>query len=614
MQVEIIPNRNSHPTILLREAHREGKRIVKTKVANLTKVMTVDQALLLRGLLKGEQLVSVGKDGETLEKHIKQRSTAYGHVKIVLTAMTRLGVAELLDPLPSRKRSLAMCLIAARMLEPGSKLSTAGWLDNSALSSELGIAGADEDDLYEAMDWLLERQGSIEKSLAKRHAVNGAPVFLDMSSSYYTGQKALRLAQEAEKAATDEDREARADDAAEDKAANDKADGYYSLVRRGYSRDRKRGFPQVNYGLLTDGDGRPISIHVFPGNVSDSTIVMPILGMIRADYGLSKIVLVGDRGMITGKTIKILRCVDGIDWISALRSSSIKNLVDIGKTGRTLFDERDLCEFIDESSYPGERLIACKNWLLAERRNRERIALISKTEKVLDAIKDRVKAGKLKTADKIGKAVGKVINKYKMNKHIILDISDGTFDYSLNEESIAKERDVDGIYVIRTSLPADVITAAESVRQYKNLANVERGFRTMKTVSLKIRPIYHSHDNRIRSHIFLTMIAYYVEWHMRNALKPLTFADDSPPEHENPVVQKKRSLKADHKAATKMNEDLLLPVGSFSSLMKHMAEMCKITNEINLPGVSPIIFVKEEIPTERQRKALELLETITCSQ
>jgi transposase len=509
-----------------------------------------------------------------------------------------------------------MFLISVKILnKPHFKIHTptADWLGNSALSSELGIARADEDDLYEAMDWLLERQDSFETSLARRHAKNGSPVFLDMSSSYYTGQKDLRLAQEAEKDATREDREAKADDIAEDEAANQKAEDY-CLIRRGYCRDRKRGFPQVNYGLLADGDGRPISIHVFSGNFSDSTIVMPILDKIRAEYGLSKIVLVGDRGMITGKTIKILRCVDGIDWLSALRSSSIKNLVDIGKKGRGLFDDQNLCEFVDESSYPGERLIACKNWQLAIRRDHERTALISKTEKGLDAIKDRVKAGRLKTADKIGKAVGKVINKYKMNKHIILHISDGAFDYSLNKESIDKERDVDGIYVIRTSLPADVITGAESVRQYKNLANVERGFRTMKTVSLKICPIYHSLDNRIRANIFLTMIAYYVEWHMRNALKALTFADETKPEHEDPVAQKKRSSKADHKAATKMNDELLLPVVSFSILMTHMAEMSKITNEINIPGVSPIIFIKEAIPTERQRKALELLETIDCTQ
>jgi transposase len=562
MYVDTVKNRSSKPAILIRESYREGQKVKKRTLANISSLdeNTID---LIRRSLKGEEFVSTANLTEIVDT---EKTVPFGHVQAVMTAMKRLDIARLTDSAPSRERDLIMGLVAARILAAQSKLATTGWWRNCSPGSELNISDATETEVYAAMDWILKKQPDIEKKLAGRHLKNGSFAFVDMSSSYYEGGKSTLVSHQGTSDKEDtEDEE--------------------SLVKYGYSRDKKRGKPQINYGLVTDKDGRPISITVFPGNTSDAKIFFPILSKINKEFNLSRVVMVGDRGMITSKGIEVLRAREGVDWISALRSTSIKKLIALRKHSTLLWDERNLCEFKDEVQFPGERLVACRNEELKIHREKKREALLEATINDLDKIKIRITAGRLKLQDKIAMSAGRALARHKMAKHFIVEIKDGFLSYSLNEESINTEKILDGVYVIRTSVNADILSSENCVRIYKNLAQVERAFRTMKTVNLNIRPIYHHLDERIRAHIFLTMLSYYVEWHMREAWREITFADTETElkETRNPVEKAKRSNKAQQKICTKLTEDLL-PVQKFKMVLNTLASISEVTYSLKLKG------------------------------
>ena len=482
MYIEAVPNRNSPPAVLLRESFRdENGKVKKRTLANLS-CLEPRLIELMRRHLKGETFVSAGEAFKISD------SKAHGHAEAVLEAMRRLKIADLIDPQPGPERNQVLAMIAARILAPHPKLSTIRFWRTTTLPEELGVQEADDDALYSAMDWLLERQGRIEAALSKRHLRQGEPVYYDLSSSYYEGR-------------------------------------HCPLAEFGYSRDQKRGKRQINYGLVTDKDGRPICINAWPGNITDSSTFLPMVERVRDDFGVSEVVVVGDRGMLSSKNINELREKDHVGWITALRSSSLRALVAQTGLQLSLFDERNLFEFT-APEYPGERLIACRNPFLADQRGRVRQALLSAAEKDLSKVRDRVAAGRLKTAGQIGLAVGRVIDRRKMKKHFLLEVSEGHFDFRRHEESIAQEAALDGIYVLRTSVESGKLEAAECVRQYKKLSQVERAFRTLKMVDLQIRPIHHRLEGRVRAHIFLCMLSYYVEWHMREVWRELTFADE----------------------------------------------------------------------------------------
>jgi len=447
MHIDIVPNRNSKPAILLRESYREGGKVKKRTLANLSK-LPMEQVQLLHQVLKGEHLVR----GEDLFE--VSSSQHNGHVQAVLKVMKRLRFPVLVSSQPSRERDLVVAMVAARILEPVSKLATTRWWHTTTLPDELGVADATEDELYAAMDWLLERQPWIEKKLASRHLTEGGLVLYDLSSSYVEGESC-------------------------------------PLAVRGYNRDKKKGKLQVNYGLLTDARGCPVSISVFPGNSGDPKTLMPQVKKVKEQFKLDNLVLVGDRGMISQTQIDKLIKVDGINWITALRSGQIRKLVEDGTIDMSLFDERDLIEFT-HSDFPGERLMVCRNPLMAEKRARTRASLLAATKKELDKVAGMVKRGRLKEEDKIGVRVGKVVNKYKMGKHFSLEISAGHFSYHILSERVKEEAKLDGLYVVRTSLSQGQMGEEETVRSYKQLSHVEQAFRSMKGIDLKVRPIYRS--------------------------------------------------------------------------------------------------------------------------
>jgi len=568
MYIESVPNRNSPPAVLLRESYRdENGKVKKRTLANLS---CLDPGLieLMRRHMKGETFVAFGEAFTIID------SKAHGHVDAVLEAMRRLKIAELIDPKPGPERNQVMAMIAARILAPHPKLSTLRFWRTTTLPGELDVQGVDDDDLYSAMDWLLERQARIEAELAKRHLRKGDAVFYDLSSSYYEGAQC-------------------------------------PLAEYGYSRDKKRGKRQVNYGLVADKDGRPISINAWPGNISDASTFMPTVEKIRDDFGVSEVVLVGDRGMLSSKNIDELREKEHVGWITALRSSSLRDLVEQSGFQLGLFDEHNLFEFT-APEYPGERLIACRNPFMATKRARVRQELLSVTEKDLSKIRDRVAAGRLKAAGKIGLAVGRVIDRRKMQKHFILEISDGHFDFRRNEESIAGEAALDGIYVLRTSVGSGKLDATECVRQYKKLSQVERAFRTMKMVDLQIRPIHHRLEGRVRAHIFLCMLSYYVEWHMREAWCELTFADEDQTlkETRDPVAPAKRSEGARKKASSKKNADGLI-AHSFKSLLADLSTI--VRNVCQVPSATETnqtTFTMTTTPSTNQQKAFDLMKNI----
>ena len=553
-------------THLLRRSYREGGSVKNETLGNLSHLPD-DLVEIVRRALQGETFVPLGQAFEVL------RSPAHGHAQAVTTAMQRLGFASLIASKPCRERDLVLTMVAARILAPHTKLATTRWWHTTTLAEDFDVADANEDHLYAAMDWLLQRQNTIQKKLAARHLSAGGLVLYDLSSSYFEGTTC-------------------------------------PLAQRGYNRDGKRGVLQVNYGLLTDARGRPVAVSVHEGNTSDSRTFMPEVQRLRQDFGIERMVMVGDRGMIGQKAIDQMRDTDGIGWITALKSASIRVLIEQGQLQLGLFDERNLLELISPD-YPGERLVACRNPELAKLRAHKREALLAATEIKLAKIKTRVEAAKLAGQDKIGVKVGRIVNQYKVAKHFELDIGEHALSFQRKHDSIAAEAALDGIYIIRTSVPAAQMDAPDCVRNYKSLANVERAFRSLKTVDLKIRPIHHRLADRVRAHIFLCMLAYYVEWHMREAWRELMFAD---PDQQakatrDPVAPAKRSKAALAKIASHTLEDGT-PVHSFCTLLTELASIVRNTCRTPHAGTDAPTFDVVTSPNPTQKRALELIQKI----
>lgn len=567
MHIHVVPNRGSAPTVLLRESYREGSKVCKRTLANLSD-LSAAQIEAIRAALRGESLQPVTQALEITA------SRAHGHVQAVQMAMQRLGMASVLASKSSRERDLVLAMVAARILAPHTKLATTRWWHTCTLAEEFGVADADENELYAAMDWLLARQDSIEHKLAKRHLSEGGLVLYDLSSSYFEGTTC-------------------------------------PLAKLGHNRDGKKGLLQVNYGLLTDVRGCPVAVSVHDGNAADSTTFMPEVQRLREQFGIEQMVMVGDRGMIGHKTIAELRELDGVGWITALKSPSIRALVEQGQLQLGLFDERNLVE-IESPDYPGERLVACRNPELAKLRAHKREDLLAATEKSLQQIKDSVDAGKLAGANKIGVSVGKVVNRYKVAKHFELIIEEARFAFSRRQQAIEAEAALDGIYIIRTSIGKQQMEAADCVRNYKALANVERAFRSLKTVDLKIRPIHHRTADRVRAHILLCMLAYYVEWHMLQAWAPLMFTDtDSAAKAvRDPVAPATRSSEALEKVSRRTLDDGSA-VQSFATLMAEMATIVRNTCRTPAIGMDAPPFDVATTPNAKQRQAFELIQQIS---
>jgi len=566
MHIDVVPNRNSRPAYLLRESYRVGDKVKKRTLANLSS-LSDDQIAALRVVLQGRPLVPADSVFDVLQ------SRQHGPAMAVCVAMYRLGIASLLGNRSSRQCNLVLAMIAARIIAPATKLATTRWWHSSTLAEDLGVADADEDELYGAMDWLLERQDLIERRLAKRHLPENSVVLYDLSSSYFEGS-------------------------------------HCPLAKLGYSRDGKPGMLQVNYGLMTDVRGCPVAVSVFAGNTADPSTLMPQVRRLKDDFAIAQLVLVGDRGMISGKAITQLRDEQGIDWITALKSGSIRRLLDQGVLQPGLFDERNLFEF-DHLDYPDERLIACRNPQLAKLRAHKREDLLRATERHLEPIRKRVEAGRLSGPDKIGVAVGKVLNKYKMGKHFELEIENQAVRYNRNSAAIAAEAALDGIYIIRTSVKAGRMDDADCVRHYKALANVERAFRTLKSIDLKIRPIHHRLEPRVRAHIFLCMLAYYVEWHMREAWRELLFADEdqAAKRTRDPVAPAMRSKPALAKVAARERADDT-PIHSFATLMSELGGIVRNTCKPHEAAATSAVFALTTTPNATQARALQLLEGI----
>ena len=567
MHIHIVPNRGSPATVLLRESYREGPKVRKRTLANLSS-LSAAQIEAIRASLRGESLQPVAHSFEVIA------SPSHGHVHAVVLAMQRVGFSALVASKPCRERDLVLAMVGARILAPHTKLATTRWWHTTTLAEEFGVVDADEDDLYAAMDWLLARQDAIQKKLAARHLSEGGLVLYDLSSSYFEGTCC-------------------------------------PLGKLGHNRDGKSGLLQVNYGLLTDARGCPVAVSVYEGNVTDSKTLMPEVTRLREDFGIEQFVLVGDRGMISSKAIKELRETDGVGWITALKSVSIRALIDQGHLQLGLFDEVNLVE-LSSPEYPGERLVACRNPELARLRAHKRQELLAATERNLDKIKASVDAGRLVASNKIGVRVGKVVNQYKVAKHFELTIEDNTFTFERKLAAIAAEAALDGIYIIRTSLSATQMDAPDCVRNYKSLAQVERAFRSLKTVDLKVRPIHHRKPDRVRAHIFLCMLAYYVEWHMREAWRELMFADtdQAAKATRDPVAPAKRSKAAQAKATTHTLNDGT-PAHSFSTLLADLAGIVRNICRTPQAGPDAPTFQLVTTPTVKQHQALELLQQIS---
>lgn len=555
-----------YETHLLQRSYREDGKVKHETLANLSH-LPADIIAGIRAQLKGEQLVPVA----TL--FTATRSRPHGHVRAVLTAIQRLGVPELISSTPCRQRDLIVALIVARITHPDSKLATTRLWNTSTLAEELGVADANEDELYAAMDWLFERQERIEKKLAKRHLKEGGFALYDLSSSYFEGENC-------------------------------------PLAHRGYSRDGKRGTLQVNYGLLTDAEGRPISISVYPGNTIDSCTVADQTNKLRKDFHFEDICLVGDRGMITGTQVEALHN-EGTDWVTALKSGTLRTFVAEGAVQLGLFDETNLFAFTHKD-FPNERLIACRNPVLGRLRAYKRDCLLRATSQELEKIQQMVSKGKLVGQDVIGVRIGRVINKYKMAKHFQLDIQDNSFIFTLNNESITSEAQMDGIYVVRTSLPIERADDAQVVRIYKSLAQVERAFRTIKGVDLLVRPIHHHLEERVRTHLFICMLAYYVIWHLKRAWADLLFIDEDLEAklHRDPVAPAQRSAAAQAKVNLNRLPDDTAP-HSFQTLLAELATICRIEMSRNEGPEAGLSYEVETVPTELQRKVFERTAMIT---
>ena len=547
---------------LIRRSVREGKRVRHETIANVSRLPPAALEALRRALA-GQTLVAAEEAFEVA------RSLPHGHVVAVLTACRRLELARLLDRAPSRERQLVLAMVCQRLLEPGSKLACARALGRSTLALELDVCGADEDELYAALDWLAERQEQIERRLAGRHLRAGELALYDLSSSYFEGRTC-------------------------------------PLAALGYSRDGRRGTLQIVYGLATDRAGRPVAVEVFDGATHDHQTVPAQLDKLKDRFGLGELVLVADRGMVTRANLDAIRDREGIEWITALKAPQVKRLARTGAFQPSLFDEQNLAEITSEE-FAGERLVVCRNPLVAQERARKREALLAATEADLEPIRERVAAGRLTDPAAIGLAVGEVIKRHRVKKHFAVDIADGHFAYRRKSEQIAEEAALDGIYVLRTSLAADRLDAPDVVRAYKQLKEVERDFRALKGPELEIRPIHHRLEHRVRAHVFLCMLALYIEWHLRHALRELTFADEHPPHRPDPVAKATRSPAADRKAQTKTTSSGH-PTHSLRDLLADLATQTRNTIRV---GDSPATFTKLTQPTPLQARALELVDTIT---
>ena len=567
MHIDAVPNRGARPVYLLRESFREGPRVRKRTLANLSS-LSDEQIAAIRAVLRGERLGAIEQHFEAI------CSRAHGHVEAVRVAMRGVGFEALVASRPTRQRDLVCAMVAARVLAPHTKLATTRWWHSSTLAQEFGVADANEDELYAAMDWLLERQASIEKKLAARHLRAGGLVLYDLSSSYFEGRCC-------------------------------------PLAKLGYNRDGKRNKLQVNYGLVSARGGCPVAVSVYEGNTADAETLLPQIKRLREDFGIDTLVAVGDRGMISQKAIEELRGVQAVAWITALKSAQIRALLEHGSLQLGLFDERNLFEF-SHPDFPEERLVACRNPELAELRAHKRRELVQATAAELDKVRSMVERKRLRGADRIGVRVGRVVNQYKVAKHFELEIEDRRFGFRIRDEEIAREAALDGIYILRTPLSAKTMDAAEVVRSYKALSDVERAFRCLKTVDLKVRPIHHRLPDRVRSHIFLCMLAYYVEWHMREAWRPLLFADEDQQakRRRDPVAPAQRSAQAEHKALTHTLPDGS-PVHSFRTLLEELSTIVRNTCRAPSGEKAAPTFDLLTTPTPTQKRALERLATIT---
>jgi Transposase DDE domain len=564
-------HRREYSSAYLRRTYREGKRVRNETVANLSALPTHVVDWIDAGL-KGSQLVPAGSEFTIC------RSLPHGHVAAVTAIAHQLGVPALLGP-SCRARDLALALIVSRVVRPASKLATLAWWPDVTLGPDLGVTGASTDEIYAAMDWLLDRQEAIEKHLAARHldpSVNpGRMALFDLTSSWVTGRCC-------------------------------------ELAARGYSRDGKKGCEQIEYGILTDPAGRPVAVRVFDGSTADPVAFTEIIPVIRDTFALDNLVLVGDRGMITKARIAALRELNDdpdtatdFGWITALRAPQAATLAaDDGPLQMSLFDTQDMAE-ITHPDYPGERLIACRNPLLAAERTRKRNDLLAATDKLLAPIIARVAAGRLSGADKIGVALGRVINKHNVGKHFDYRITDTSLAIERRHDQIAAEAALNGIYVLRTNVDATELDAAGVITSYKNLAHIERDFRIIKADDLDLRPIHHRLDERVRAHVLICMLACYLIWHLRKAWAPMTFTDEHPPARDNPVAPAQRSAGADAKASTG-HDAAGNPLRSFGGLLAHLATLTR--NQIRFTATDTEIAMLTD-PTDDQRRAFGLIGT-----
>jgi transposase len=572
--VHVVKNVRKHKgkeyvTYLLRRSVRVGKKVLKETVANLSH-LPVELIDIIRRFLAGEAFLGAKDVFQT------ERSLPHGHVAAVLGTLRGLTLDRVLGTRPSQKRTLAVAMIVARIVSPSSKLATARGIGPETLSTSLGatlgLESVDVDELYEAMDWLVARQDKIESRLAERHLSDGSLVLYDVTSSYFEGRKC-------------------------------------PLAKRGHNRDGKKGKLQIVVGMLCNAEGCPVSVQVFEGNTGDPKTLAPQIRKLRERFGLKRITLVGDRGLLTEARLREdIRPEDGLDWITALRAPAIRELVNSGSLQLSIFDQKDMAEIVSPD-FPGERLMVCKNPLLAEERARKRKALLEATEKELSRIVEATTRPNrpLQGKDKIALRVGRVLNRFKVAKYFGLEITDESFAFSRDEARIAQDANIDGFYVIRTSVPKETLSSEQAVRTYKGLSTVERVFRSLKSVDLKVRPIRHHLEKRVRAHVFLCMLAYYVEWHMRRALAPMLFDDEHKDEakalNDSVVAPARRSPHADQKAHQRRTEDGI-PVHSFQTLLEDLGTLCRNTVRVK---TTDAIFTDFTIPTPLQDKAFMLL-------
>jgi transposase len=565
MFVDTVPNRGSPPAILLRESWREGPITRKRTLANLSHwpAPKVEQ---LRRVLRDEPLVAPDA------LFTVEGSVAHGHVEAVLQMIRRLKLDTILAAKRSRERDLVLALIVERLLHPASKLATTRLWNTSTLGETLGVADADVDEVYAALDWLLARQPAIQQKLAARHLHDDGLALYDVSSSYYEGATC-------------------------------------PLAHYGHDRDGHTGRPIIVYGVLADAEGRPVAVDVYPGNTGDPRTIPDQVAHLQTEFGLTRVVLVGDRGMLTETQLRTLRAHPGLGWISALRSPAIRALIDEGTLPHSLFDERHLAE-ITSPDYPDERLIACFNPVLADERRRKREELLGATEQALTRLATGAARRTKRPWDDatLGMRVGRVINHYKVAKHLTVTIGRGRLTWKRNETAIQREMELDGIYVIRTSEGAERLTAADTVRQYKNLAQVERAFRCLKGIDVRVRPIFHHTEHHVRAHIFVCLLAYYVEWHLRRVWGPLLFEDETLPTDRrtrDPVLPAQPSAAVVEKKVTRETPDGL-PVHSFATLLVALTTRCEVTCRLRTDSTAPPIR-QWTAPTPLQARALALL-------